>query len=96
MCRERKEKWLGEICEEVDQLKKVYSRKIAEKIKEITGVQRTSTSTIIKDDKIMTIKDGNNNGIILMQREEVLKMWEDSVAELYGATRGERQEFEDI
>ena len=53
MCKEKKEEWLGKMCEEVEQLEKVDSRLMAEKIREITGKRRTTRSTIVKD------KNGN-------------------------------------
>ena len=86
MCRERKEQWLGKMCEEVEQLKNVDSRLMAEKIREITGNRRTTRSTIVKD----------KNGNILTERKEVLKRWEEYVGELYGDARGERPEIGEI
>ena len=86
MCNERNAQWLGEKCEEVEQLENVDSRLMAEKIREITGKRRATRSTIVKD----------NNGNILTERKEVLKRWEEYVGELYGDTRGERPEFVEI
>ena len=37
MCKERKEEWLRERCQEMEQLERVDSRLMAEKIREITG-----------------------------------------------------------
>ena len=86
MCKEKKEEWLGKMCEEMEQLEKVNSRLMAEKIREITGKRRTTRNTIIKD----------KNGNILTERSDVLKRWEEYVDELYGDTRGERPEFGEI
>ena len=86
MCKEKKEQWLGEMCEEVELLKNVDSRLMTEKIREITGKRRTARSTIVKD----------KNGNILTERKEVLKRWEEYVGELYGDTRGERPELGEI
>ena len=80
MCIERKEEWLREKCEEMEQLERSNLRLMAEKIRELTGKRRTTRSTIIQD------KDGNS----LTERGQVLKRWEEYVRELYGDTRGQR------
>ena len=80
MCIERKEEWLREKCEEMEQLERSNSRLMAEKIRKLTGKRRTTRSTIRQD------KDGN----ILTERGQVLKRWKGYVRELYGDTRGER------
>ena len=72
------------MCEEVEQVKYVDSRLMAEKIREITGTRRTR-STIVKD----------KNGNILTERE-VQKRWEEYVGKLYGDIRGERPELGEI
>ena len=48
-CKRRKEEWLSERCQEVEQLERADSRLIAEKIREMTGMKRAEMSTIIRD-----------------------------------------------
>ena len=73
MCKERKEEWLRERCQEMEQLERVDSRLMAEKIREITGQKRTTRSTIVKD----------RNGNILTERIDVLNRWREYVEGLY-------------
>jgi hypothetical protein len=79
LCTKRKEEWLEEKCNLMEQLERTDSRMVAEKIREITGKKRTTRSTIIKD------KRGN----ILTERQEVLQRWEEYVGELYSDDRGD-------
>ena len=72
-CRERKNEWLEEKCQEVEELERIDSRMMAEKIREITGKKRTCRSTIIKD----------RDGTILTERSEVLNRWQQYVGDLY-------------
>ena len=80
MCIKRKEEWLRDKCQEMEQLERSNSRLMAKKIREVTGKRTTTRSTIIQD------KDGD----ILAERGQVLKRWEEYVRELYGYTRVER------
>ena len=73
MCKERKEEWLRERCQEMEQLERVDSRLMAEKIREITGQKRTTRSIIVKD----------RNGNILTERIDVLNRWREYVEGLY-------------
>ena len=84
MCKERKEEWLRERCQEMEQLERVDSRLMAEKIREITGQKRTTRSTIVKD----------RNGNILTERIDVLNRWREYVEGLYKDDRGEKPEFD--
>ena len=80
-CKERKEEWLHEKCDELEQLERVDARLMAEKIREVTGKRGPTRSTIIKD----------ANGNLLTDREEVLKRWQEYVGELYSDDdRGDR------
>ena len=84
MCKERKEEWLRERCQEMEQLERVDSGLMAEKIREITGQKRTTRSTIVKD----------RNGNILTERIDVLNRWREYVEGLYRDDRGEKPEFD--
>ena len=82
MCKERKEEWLRERCQEMEQLERVDSRLMAEKIREITGKKRTTRSTILKD----------RNDNILTIRIDVLNRWREYVEMLYRDDRDEKSE----
>ena len=82
-CKERREEWLQDKCEEMEQLERTDARMMAEKIQEITGKKRTQRSTIIKDE----------DGTILTDRSDVLRRWKDYVGQLY---RDENREDSDI
>ena len=84
MCKERKEEGLRERCQEMEQLERVDSRLMAEKIREITGQKRTTRSTIVKD----------RNGNILTERIDVLNRWREYVEGLYRDDRCEKPEFD--
>ena len=84
MCEERKEEWLRERCQEMEQLERVDLRLMTEKIREITGQKRTTRSTIVKD----------RNGNILSERIDVLNRWREYVEGLYRDDRGEKPEFD--
>ena len=72
-CRTRREEWLREKCQEIEELERVDSRLMTEKIREITGKKRAQRSTVIKD----------IDGTILMERNEVLNRWQQYVGNLY-------------
>ena len=80
-CNARKEEWLNQRCEEVEQLEHTNTRVMHEKISEVTGSRRPTRSSVIKD------KEGN----VLMDSPGILKRWEEYIKELYGdGSRGER------
>ena len=81
-CNERKEEWMNQRCEEVEQLEHTNTRVMHERIREVTGNKRATRSfAVIKD------KEGN----ILMESTGVLKRWEEYIKELYGdESRGDR------
>ena len=64
-CKLKKEEWLNMKCQEMEQLEKIDSRLMAEKIREITGKHRNERSTVIKD----------SDGSILTERSSVLRRW---------------------
>lgn len=84
-CRERKEKWLNQQREEVEQLEHVNNRLMYKKIKEITGKRGTTRSTLIKD----------SGGKVLMAEKEILKWWEEYIKELFQDDRGDKSIVEE-
>lgn len=83
-CKERKEEWLKEQCDEVEQLERVNSKQMYEKVRELSGNRRPTKSSAVKDEQ----------GNVLMDLEEVLGRWEQYIGELYNDARGNRQNFE--
>lgn len=83
-CKERKEEWLKERCDEVEQLERVNSKQMYEKVREISGNKRPTKSSTIKDEQ----------GNVLMELEEVLGRWKQYIKELYNDERGQKREFE--
>ena len=84
MCKEAKEEWFQEMCEELEQLERVDARLMAEKIREVTGKKGPTRTTIIKD----------ANGNLLTERSEVLNRWQEYVGELYSDNSRGNKEIE--
>ena len=74
-CKEAKEKWLVNQCEEVEQLEKQYeSREMHSKVKELTSKDtKKKASGCIKD----------KNGNILFNQEETAARWVEYITGLY-------------
>ena len=87
-CREAKERWYNEQCEEIEELEKGYKmNKMHAKIKELTKRKHNvkTDSGCIKD------KDGH----LLIERDEIAKRWTEYIKTLYSdETRPEPEEFE--
>ena len=86
-CREAKERWYNEQCEEIEELEKGYKmNKIHAKIKELNRKHNVKTySGCIKD------KDGN----LLFKRDEIAKRWTRYIKPLYSdETQSEQEDFE--
>ena len=87
-CREAKEKWYNEQCEEIEELEKGYKmNKMHAKIKELTNRKHSvkTDSGCIKD------KDGN----LLLERDEIAKRWTQYIKSLYSdETRNKPEDFE--
>ena len=83
-CRERKEEWFNQQCEEVEQLDRMHMhQKKYERVKQITGIKNATRSSTVKD------KHGN----ILMDLPDIMKRWEEYVGDLYEDNRGEKPEI---
>ena len=85
-CKEAKEKWLVNKCEEVEQLEKQYkSREMHNKVKELTSKNtKKKASGCIKD----------KNGNILFNQEEIAARWVEYITELYEDHREQMRKFE--
>ena len=85
-CKEAKEKWLVNQCEEVEKLEKQFkSREMHNKMKELT-------SKNIKKKASGCIKDKNGN--ILFYQEEIAARWVEYITELYEDHREQMPKFE--
>ena len=84
-CKEAKEKWLVNECEEVEQLEKQYkSREMHNKVKELTSKNtKKKASGCIKD----------KNGNILFNQEEIAARWVEYITELYEDHREQMPKF---
>ena len=83
-CKEAKEKWLVNQCEEVKQLE-YRSREMHNKVKELTSKNtKKKASGCIKD----------KNGNILFNQEEIAARWVEYIAELYEDHREQMPKFE--
>ena len=85
-CKEAKEKWLVNQCEEVEQLEKQYKlREMHNKVKELTFKNpKKKASSCIKD------KDGN----ILFDQEKIADRWVEYITELYEDDREQMPKFQ--
>ena len=85
-CKEAKEKWLVNQCEEVEQLKKQYkSREMHNKVKELTSKNTKKKASGSKKD---------NNGNILFDQQEIAARWVEYITELYEDHREQMPKFE--
>ena len=87
-CKEAKEKWLVNQCEEVEQLEKQYkSREMHNKVKELTSKNtKKKAGGCIKD----------KNGNILFNQEKIAARWVEYVPDLYEDHREQMPMFEVI
>ena len=72
-CKLRKEEWIKERCQEIEDLEKTNTQLMYEKVKEIAGKKGPPRGTIIQDEQ----------GNILTEIEEVLERWERYVKQLF-------------
>lgn len=80
MCKEAKENWLNEQCEELENNKNKNNKLLHEKIREISGKKNSTQSSCIKS------KEGN----ILLDKEDILCRWAEYIEELFDDDRGEK------
>ena len=79
-CTEEKEKWLNTMCIEIESNRNTDSRKLHSKIKEIAGKRKNTCSS----SGCLKAKDGT----IIIEKEEIIKRWEEYIEELFYDERG--------
>ena len=86
ICRQTKEKWYADQCEEIELLEKQYkTREMHKKVKDLTNRNsRKTASGYIKD----------KNGKLLFDQEDIAIRWAEYITELYNDDRGEMPSFE--
>ena len=83
-CREQREEWILQTCNEIEDLEKTNSPRVYDKIKELGSKKGISRNNIIKD------KDGN----ILVEVDEMKNRLEEYVNMLYNDNRREILKFD--
>ena len=83
-CRELREEWILQKCDEIEDLEKTNSPRVYDKIKELGSKKGISRNNIIKD------KDGN----IFVEVDEIKNRLEEYVNMLYNDNRGEILKFD--
>ena len=86
LCRQTKEKWHVDQCEEIELLEKQHrTREMHKKVKDLTNRNsRKTASGCIKD----------RNGKLLFDQEDISSRWAEYITELYNDDRGEMPSFE--
>ncbi|XP_037776725.1 uncharacterized protein LOC119573587 [Penaeus monodon] len=82
-CREAKEIWLNEQCEEIERHKTNEPGAMYRKIKEVTGFKGCSSTGCIK----------SKNGEVLMEKDKILERWTEYIGELFADYRGNKPEI---
>ena len=82
-CREAKEIWLNEQCEEIERCKNTEPGEVHRKIKEITGFKGCSSTGCIRS------KDGE----VIMEKDKILERWTEYIDDLFTDDRGEKPEI---
>jgi len=78
-CNRKKEQWLNEQCEEVEELCRTHQHSRYEKIKELTQKRKWNKGGAIK----------KKDGTVVMEAEEVGKRWSEYIGELFDDERPE-------
>ncbi|CAF4310248.1 unnamed protein product, partial [Rotaria magnacalcarata] len=76
-CSEAKEKWLNEQCSEIESKLSVNTKFAHQKINEITGKSKCTSSGCIK----------SKNGTVLMEKGDILNRWTEYIEELFDDNR---------
>ncbi len=79
-CREAKEVQLNGKCQKIEQCKNAELTSMHKKIKEITGYKRCTSTGCIK----------SKEGIVIMEKDEILKWWTEYIGELFQDSRREK------
>ena len=90
MCKEAKEKWYNERCEEIEKLEKEHNmRAMHQKVKELTDKKKgiKTNSGCIRD----------KNGTMLFEKDLVANRWVEYISDLYkDEDRKEKEEIEEL
>jgi len=79
-CSEAKENWLNEQCSEIERKLSVNTKYAHQKINEITGKSRCTSSGCIK----------SKTGTILMEKHDILSRWSEYIEELFDDNRASK------
>jgi hypothetical protein len=79
-CSEAKENWLNEQCSEIECKLSLNTKYAHQKINEITGKSRCTSSGCIK----------SKNGTILMDKQDILNRWSEYIEELFDDNRASK------
>ena len=80
MCKERKEAWWNETCEEIEELERKHNTKeMHAKVKYMSTTKRSKSGTTFICD---------TNGKMLFDSNDVINRWVEHVTELYYDERG--------
>ena len=83
-CRERREEWILQKCDEIEDLEKTNSPRVYDKIKELGSKKGISRNNIMKD----------KDGIVVVEVDELENRWEEYVNMLYNDNRREILKFD--
>ena len=82
-CREAKEIWLNEQCDEIESNLKSEPSLIHKKIKEMTGFKGCSSTGCLK----------SKEGEIITEKEQILERWTEYIGDLFADDRGDKPEI---
>ena len=80
MCKEEKETWINREGEEIERLERKNTSLMHKEIKLLSNRRTCSSRGCIK------LKDG----ILIMEREDILKQWSEYIEELFYGDRGQK------
>ena len=80
MCKQEKETWINRECEEIERLERKNTALMHKKIKLLSNRRTCSSSGCIK----------SKDGTLIMEREDILKLWSEYIEELFYDDRGQK------
>ena len=79
-CKQAKETWINEECEEIERLERTNTALMHEKIKSISGRKTCTSSGCIQ----------SKDGTLIMEKDEILERWSEYIEELFDDERGQK------
>ena len=79
-CQEEKDKFYSQQCKEIELLERKNPQRMHDKVRQVVWRQKSGTSSCIE------AKDGT----IIMEKEEIIKRWQEYIGELFADDRGTR------